>query len=176
MSAKADSLRLRSTPRSSDPDSVERILGSNRLFSAEEITVARELVEDRIVEGSRSEYHLLFADRGGETLAFACFGSVPLTRSSWDLYWIAVEHSHRGRGLGSRLLAKVETLIEARGGERLYIETSGRPDYEDTRRFYESHRCQRVAEYPDFYAPGDDKVVFMRRLREPHAEGPGRVD
>jgi ribosomal protein S18 acetylase RimI-like enzyme len=46
----------------------------------------------------------------------------------------------------------------------MYAETSGRPQYEPTRAFYERMGYQVAARLKDFYAPGDDKVIFARRL------------
>ncbi|MBL8851541.1 MAG: hypothetical protein JNG89_17790, partial [Planctomycetaceae bacterium] len=53
-----------------------------------------------------------------------------------------------------------ERLIAKRGGRRVYAETSGREQYAPTRAFYERCGYQREATLKDFYAPGDDKVVY----------------
>jgi hypothetical protein len=62
------------------------------------------------------------------------------------------------------LVEAVERDVRARGGERIYVETAGRPVYEPTRAFY--HRCNYRVDgtFADFYGPGDAKVVFVKRL------------
>ena len=56
--------------------------------------------------------------------------------------------------------------IVLRAGARLIIiETAGRPDYTDTRAFYAARGYSPVATIPDFYAPGDDQVVFVKAVR-----------
>ena len=50
------------------------------------------------------------------------------------------------------------------GGRRVYVETSGRAQYEPTRRFYEACGYAREAVLTDFYAPGDDKVIYGQSL------------
>jgi hypothetical protein len=55
-----------------------------------------------------------------------------------------------------RRLAGVARLI--------VVETAGRPDYGATRRFYEARGYRPTATIPDFYAPGDDQVVFVKRV------------
>jgi hypothetical protein len=53
------------------------------------------------------------------------------------------------------------------GGARLYAETSSRPQYAPTRAFYRAAGFDPAAELPDFYAPGDGKVVFAKLLAPP---------
>ncbi len=72
--------------------------------------------------------------------------------------------NHQRMGLGLRLLELSEQAIGRMGGKRIYIETSGRPQYVPTRKFYE--RCGYVedAVMKDFYDDGDDKVVYVRKI------------
>ncbi|MGH7286410.1 MAG: hypothetical protein ACREI8_00100, partial [Myxococcota bacterium] len=46
----------------------------------------------------------------------------------------------------------------------VYVETSGRRDYEPTRAFYERAGYVAEARLADFYAPGDDKIVYVKAL------------
>ena len=57
-----------------------------------------------------------------------------------------------------------ERRIRASGGRRVYAETSGRPQYEPTRVFYERLGFFREAHLKDFYAPGNDKVFYVKAL------------
>ena len=49
-------------------------------------------------------------------------------------------------------------------GTALYAETSGRLQYAPTRSFYRRCGYREAAVFADFYAPGDDKVVFEKHL------------
>ena len=98
-------------------------------------------------------------------LGFACYGPRPLTRGTFDLYWIAVRCTAQGRGVGGALLQRVAQEVRAMGGRMIVAETSGRPDYAPTRRFYETHGYVREATITDFYAPGDDLVIYVQRLQ-----------
>jgi ribosomal protein S18 acetylase RimI-like enzyme len=95
---------------------------------------------------------------------YACFGPHPLTQGTYDLYWIVVDPVAQGHGIGHALLARVEAEVQARGGRLLLVETSGTLAYAPARRFYESsgYRCE--ATIHDFYAPGDDLVIFSKDL------------
>jgi hypothetical protein len=46
----------------------------------------------------------------------------------------------------------------------MFAETSGRPQYAPTRACYERLGYRLSALLKDFYAPGDYKVIYSRRL------------
>jgi D-alanine-D-alanine ligase len=158
---------FRTSVHPADAGAVRDIVTSSGFFSAAEIDVAVELVEEHLSKGETSGYLFLFAEEDGRTIGYACYGPIACTTASYDLYWIAVHADHRGHGLGRRLAAEVERLIAARGGARVYAETSSRPQYQPTRAFYERCGYARDAEMEDFYAPGDGKVVYVRVLDRP---------
>jgi len=160
-------LSFRDTPVPSDRDVVRQLALACGGFSPAEIEIAVELVEDRLARGlSASGYHFLFAQwaPGVPSLGYACYGPIALTAASWDLYWIAVAKPGQGRGIGRRLLAEVERRAAALGAASLHADTSGREAYARTRAFYAGAGYARAAELPDFYGPGDAKVVFVKRL------------
>lgn len=143
---------------------VRTIVESTGFFNPEEIEIAVELVGERLAKGAASGYEFVFADIDAETAGYACFGRVPLTVSSFDLYWIAVHAGQRRGGLGRALLEDVQRLVAEQGGGRVYADTSGRDQYAPTRAFYAGMGYSQVAFMPDFFAPGDAKVVFVRPI------------
>lgn len=166
-------IRFRESARPSDAAAVERIVGSTGFFRPDEIAVAVELVRERLDRGPESGYHFVFAEQARAAdepphehavLGYACFGPIPCTIDSYDLYWIAVGEAARGRGLGRRILLEAERRIAAMGGARVYIETSSRPLYDPTRGFYAAAGYREEARLADFYTAGDDKVIYVRRL------------
>ena len=106
----------------------------------------------------------MFAEVDGQTVAYACFGLIPCTLFSFDLYWIATHEDFRGRGLGKIVLREVEKVVAASGGKSVYIETSYLPKYEPTRAFYLKNNYTEKARFEDFYDDGDDKVVYVKKL------------
>ena len=155
-------IEFRYEVREDDLAVIRRIVESTGVFSPVEIDVAVELADDRLRRGPASDYQFAFAELDGRTAGYACFGPIALTTFSFDLYWIAVERSLHGRRIGRVLLEKAEELIRQRGGRRIYAETSGRDQYAATRGFYLRHGYRQDALLVDFYAPGDDKVVFVK--------------
>lgn len=153
---------LRTELRDGDETLVREIVDSTGFFHAEEVDIAVELVAERRAKGDASGYHFVFLERGGKTLGYACFGPIPATRSSYDLYWIAVHKDAQRLGLGLVLMQASERAIAARGGTRIYVDTSSRPSYAPTRAFYERAGYTLAADLTDFYAPGDGKSIYCK--------------
>ena len=155
-------LRYEVTP--ADRDAVRELCASTGFFYPKETDVAVELVDERLAKGAASGYHFVLAERDGRMVGYTNYGLIACTQSSYDLYWIVVHESCRGQGLGRLLLAETERLIQQAGGTRVYIETSNRPLYQPTRVFYERCGYREDAILKDFYAPQDDKVIFVHAL------------
>lgn len=147
-----------------DRNTVQSIVASTGFFSDEEVRLAVELVDDFLHRGHESGYAFLFAQQGEHVLGYACYGPIPCTRHSFDLYWIAVHRTEQRRGLGQAIMQQVETRVRKAGGRQLYIDTSGRAQYAPSRAFYQRCGYDQVATLPDFYAPGDEKVIYVKKL------------
>ena len=157
-------LSYRQDVRPMDRDSVREIVRSSGFFSSEEISIALELVEERLEKGEKSGYFFLFASQAGRVCGYSCFGPIAGSLYSYDLYWIAVHDSLRRRGIGKDLLSKSETIIRERGGKQVYIETSSRLQYETTLAFYLDNGYRKDAFLENFYAPGDSKIILVKVL------------
>ncbi len=161
-------MNFRKILKEDDIPAIREILESSGYFYDFETDIALELAELNFNKGEEeSGYNFLIAENEGKTIAFACYGKTPCTLSSFDLYWIAVHKASMNMGLGKIMMNLIEDDVASRGGENLWIETSSRPLYESTRQFYLKINCEKIAELPDFYAPDDHKVVFLKRLSSP---------
>ena len=123
---KKEDLKIRMEPSESDINAIEDIIRSTGFFREDEILVAVELVTERLTKGSASGYEFLFADYQGRTIAYSCYGLIPCTLHSYDLYWIASHNDYRNMGIGSYILELTEKEIKKSGGIGVYIETSGK--------------------------------------------------
>nr|MBC7245743.1 GNAT family N-acetyltransferase [Chloroflexota bacterium] len=97
-------------------------------------------------------------------LGYVCFGPTPLTVGTYDLYWIAVNKTAQRQGVGHALLDWTERHLRASGARLLILETSSTPQYRPARRFYKRMGYTSSARVPDFYCPGDDLIVFYKKL------------
>ncbi|MBN8530654.1 MAG: GNAT family N-acetyltransferase [Alphaproteobacteria bacterium] len=148
-----------------DPQAIRALVRATGFFTPAEEEVAVELVEESLAKGAeKSGYHFHLYAGAEKLLGYACYGPVPMTLSGFDLYWIVVAPETQGKGLGARLLTACEQSVRGLGGKRLYSETSSRPLYTPTHKFYERHGFIAEARLIDFYAPGDDKIIYTKIL------------
>jgi D-alanine-D-alanine ligase len=166
----ADRMTIREDACPEDRGEVRRLVAKTEFFRPDEVDVAVELVEERLGKGAASGYEFLFAEIGGSVAGYACYGPIACTIGSFDLYWIAVDPAYQRQGLGRLLMREVESRIGAAGGRRIYIDTSGQAKYAPTRSFYERSSFRREATLADFYAPGDDRVIYVKQIPGPPFE------
>ncbi len=157
-----NSMTLRYDVREQDLATVREILESTGFFYPPEVDVAVELVEERLRKGEASGYFFAFAELDGRTVGYSCCGPIACTTSSFDIFWIAIHSDAQRHGMGKWLMSVTEELIFGRGGERIYVETSGREHYLPTRKFYDRCGYQQVAELPEFYGEQDSKVIYLK--------------
>lgn len=160
-----EEIKYRRQIKPTDVAAIKIIVRASGFFSAAEIEIAVELAEEKLELGPDSSYEFLFAEDAGRVVGYACWGLIPATVGSYDLYWIAVQPELRGRGLGKKLLMETEKFIFDAGGRRIYVDTSSRQQYEPTRLFYEKCGYHQGALLKDFYAPGDGKIIYVKILK-----------
>jgi len=148
----------------SDTDHIRRLVESSGFFSPAEISIAIELVEERLSKGIQSGYLFLCAESAGNIIGYTCFGPIPGTMYSYDLYWIVVHNNFRRLGIGKALLARTEDLIGTQGGRLIYIDTSSQDLYKTTRIFYSQCGYRQEAFVKDFYKPGDGKIIYVKAI------------
>lgn len=158
-------MKFRRELKSSDVADIRDILNSSGFFYDHEVAVALELVEENLSKGEEaSGYVFLIAEDEDKLLGFACYGKNPCTEDSFDFYWMAVRQDQRGSGIGREMIKRVEEDIVRLSGKNIWIETSSRPLYEPTRRFYIKTGYTLVAELPNFYAKNDHKSIYLKTV------------
>jgi ribosomal protein S18 acetylase RimI-like enzyme len=151
--------------QSADVPAIRAMTAAVGVFNAEEVATVDELLAEYFSRGAEtSGYHFLSYLENDATLGFACYGPRALTQGVYDLFWIVTAPASGRRGIGGKLLAAVAEAVTARQGRMIVAETSGRADYVGTRAFYLRYGYRAEATIADFYAPGDDLVVFVYRL------------
>ena len=158
--------------RPHDRARVAELLVSTNVFSRDEIAVALELFEASVADEARGgaddalvrDYEFVGAFDGDRLIGYSCVGPTPATDGTFDLYWLAVDPAAQGKGVGRALVREVERDLRSRGARLLLVETSSRPDYENTRAFYARCGYTEAARIKDFYAPADDRIMLTTRL------------
>lgn len=158
--------RIRKTVKLSDVETVRSLVRRTGVFSDEEVSIAAELVAEAALKGEKkSGYSFCFIEEGGKMLGYSCFGRVPLTESSYDLYWLLVGPEFQNKGIARQLLELTEKTVGAEGGTQLYAETSSMDNYKPARTFYQKVGFTECARQTDFYKKGDDKVTYVRSIK-----------
>ncbi|MFH2144040.1 MAG: GNAT family N-acetyltransferase [Bacteroidota bacterium] len=159
-----DEIKLRTNVLKEDIINIRNIVASTGFFRNDEIDVAVDIVVETNEKGESAGYKFVFAEINNETVAYVCFGLIPCTLVSYDLYWIACHEKFRGKGLGKILLEKCEEIVKSLRGKAIYIETSSKEIYEPTRNFYIKNNYDLMHTYPDFYDIGDNKLVYVKSI------------
>lgn len=147
-----------------DREPVLDLLKSTAAFQDHELAVALELIDISLRQPEQQDYHPYVLEENGSVEAYVCFGKNPMTRSTFDLYWLATRRSSMRRGYGRALVSFSESEIRRMGGKLVVIETSSKEAYQGSREFYQRLGYELVATLPDFYDVGDDRVIYCRRL------------
>lgn len=159
-------MKFRTEPILPDIESVRQVVASTGFFHDYEIDVAVEIVEEYLEKGASCGYRFVFLDdENGNLIAYSSFGEIGCTRKRYDIYWLAVMNTFRGKGIGRKVMLETESQIAAEGGEIAYVETSSREQYLPTRQFYEKLNYTREAEIKDFYDNGDSKVIYSKKIQ-----------
>lgn len=155
----------------SDAAAIRKVVAATGFFSHAETEIAVELVDECLAKGVASGYEFIIAESRGSgsesnvaLVGYACYGEIPCTVGSYDVYWIVVDPGHQGGGLGQALMRMVHDDVARRGGRGIYIDTSGREQYAATRHFYQRCGYVVVADLPGFYGPDDAKKIYWRHV------------
>ena len=150
-----------------------RIVGRQDLGALKMVVDATELFASHLLDdmleaflaGEQPDECWLTVDEGAGPLAVAYCAPERMTDGTSNLLLIAVHPDHQGRRVGQALMREVETSEAARGQRVLLVETSGLPEFERTREFYRRLGYTEEARIREYYAAGEDKVVFWKALR-----------
>jgi ribosomal protein S18 acetylase RimI-like enzyme len=149
-----------------DKGPVLGLIRATGFFTDAEVSIAEELLDVYLGKPDQKDYHVAVIENGAKAVAgYMTWGPTPLAEGAYDLYWMAVAPSEQGKGRGKALVRWLEDEVRRRDGRVILIETSSQPKYNGTRQFYIDLDYREVARVPDFYRPGDDRVIYAKYFR-----------
>jgi len=153
--------------RRADRAGIESLLNRGSEFTRGEIACALELIDYSLAHGNSDEDYAVFCAESPEKgiIGFVCYGKTPLTQATYDLYWIAIDPTRRRGGLGKRMLNHLENILNEKGARLLVAETSSQAAYAQARSFYAKEGFRDESRIRDFYAPGDDLLIYCKRYQ-----------
>lgn len=143
-----------------DVPQLKQMLGRIPNFSEVEVEIAMELINIAGFNQDQTDYNIFVYEFDGKLLGYHCTGRRPLTEGTFDLYWIVADPQSEIKGIGKTLLDHAEDFVLNNDGRLLLAETSSKDSYLKTRNFYLKNNYSIVAQIKDFYAVGDDLMVF----------------
>lgn len=145
---------------SSDIPFLKEVLNDIELFPAEYLD---DMILDYLDNPESEDLWFVKTDKG-KPVGFGYCAPEKFTEGTFNLLAIGVAKEQQGSGGGMELMAFVEALLRREGHRILIVETSGGSAYAKTRRFYEKLGYAKEAVIRDFWAEGEDKVVFWKKL------------
>ena len=159
---KTTEMRFHSDVSTAQRAAVEKMLEGTPAFNASEVAVALELF-DAALSGS-DDYRFVLAEDAQGLAGYVCFGPTPMTVGTFDLYWLVTHPARQRQGIARGLVAAMERSLTFAGARLIRVETSSQEGYGAARDFYLAAAYDETAVFDDFYRPGDDLVVFTKRL------------
>ena len=133
------------------------------LFQPHELEVLEGMLSEYFAGDLGDGYRWIVDDENG-VLAAAYHAPEIMGDGVSNLYFIGVHPDRQGQGRGAALLRHVEEDLRGQGVRLLLVETSGADGFQATRAFYAKNGYDEEARIRDYYAPGDDKVIFRKLL------------
>jgi ribosomal protein S18 acetylase RimI-like enzyme len=152
--------------KAGDRDAVIDLVEANGNFTDDEVAIAKELIDICIEKPEQRDYFTFVYEVEEEKRigGFLIVGPTPATVGTYDMYWIASHPDFYGKGIAQALDRKAVEFVRDHGGYLLIAETSSQPSYERTRGFYQKQGYATLSVIADYYKPGDDLVVFGKRV------------
>lgn len=146
--------------KSADISGLQKVLDNTELFPSEMLP---DMVSGFVTSEESSEIWLT-CDVDGEVIGFCYAVPETLAQGAWNMLAIAVLTSKQGGGYGGAITKHLEAMLKKCGQRILIADTSGTDDFAQTREFYRKHGYSEEARIRDFWAEGDDKIVFWKAL------------
>ena len=146
-----------------DSAAVAALAISSGLFPADASGFLDKMMADYFA-ANQAEGHLCVIDAEAESLGVVYYQPALATDRTWFLTMIAVRADRQGQGRGAALMEHIEQALRTGGQRLLLVETSGLPSFERTRAFYANLGYGQEARVRDYYAAGEDMVLFRKVL------------
>ncbi len=144
----------------SDIPYLKQVLDSIELFPSEMLD---EMIAD-FFDNPESEDVWFTALQNEEAISIGFCSPEKLTEGTYNLYALGIRSDIQAKGIGSKMMSFIEDHLRNKGSRVLIVDTSGTEDFQLTRNFYEKLNYNKEAVIRDFWAEGDDKVVYWKKL------------
>ncbi len=152
-------MKIRPT-KQDDIGALQEVLNGTELFPSEMLP---DMVDAFLSDGESSDIWLT-CEANGKAVGFCYAVPEELAEGAWNMLAIAFLPTKQGNGFGGAIVKHLEDELKKRGQRILIADTSGADEFAQTREFYRKNGYSEEARIRDFWAAGDDKVVFWKSL------------
>lgn len=147
-------------------DQIIKIAELTKVFNEVEISILKEILDNNKKDPDK-DYFLRTINKDSTICGFIIFGRSPLTKNTWDLYWLAVSPLFYKQGIAKQLIENFEKeLIEISEIPAVVrIETSSRNEYTAARNLYLRCGYNQVGFIEDFYDTGDSLHTYSKIIQ-----------
>ncbi|MGD1918590.1 MAG: GNAT family N-acetyltransferase [Pleurocapsa sp.] len=140
---------------------LKTVIDANELFPPDMLD---DMTADYFQNESNNEFWFTCED--DKPIAVAYCAPEKMTEGTWNLYLIAVHPDYQGKGCGTAMVHYIEQVLAEKGERLLLVETSGLEGFAATRSFYKKCGYEEEGRIREFYAAGEDKIVFRKSLTD----------
>ncbi len=152
-------MEIRSTKKK-DISALQEVLVATELFPAEMLP---HMINDFLSDKESSDIWLT-CETDNRAVGFCYAVPEEFAEGTWNMLAIAVLPASQGGGCGGALVRELEARLKKRGQRVLIVDTSSKDEFRMTREFYRKNGYDEEARIRDFWASGDDKVIFWKSL------------
>lgn len=147
------------------PTSANDIAGLQAVLDGTEL-FPREMLPDLLAPSlaGETEAFWLTCHSNGEAVGLCYTVPEDFADGTWNMLALGVRPDLQGKRFGATLVAAAERHLKDKGQRILIVDTSGTDDFALTRKFYAQNGYEEEARIRDFWADGDDKVIFRKAL------------
>lgn len=152
-------MKIRPT-KQGDIVALQEVLKGTELFPSEMLP---DMVSGYLTDDESTDIWLT-CEAKGKAIGFCYAVPEELAEGAWNMLAIAVLPTQQGGGCGGAIAKHLEAELRERGQRILIADTSGANEFARTREFYRKNGYTEEARIRDFWATGDDKIVFWKSL------------
>ncbi len=145
-----------------DTDAVLALAKKLEMFDSDGLELIKATLSDYL-DGNSND--LWFSADDNDLVGVVYCAPEPMTSGTWNVLMLLVSPDRQRQGYGSALMSYVEQTLLDRGERLLIVETSSLDEFEGARKFYSKCGFNEEARIRDFYAGGEDKIVFSKTLK-----------
>jgi ribosomal protein S18 acetylase RimI-like enzyme len=144
-----------------DIDALKQIVAQNKLFEPE---LLNDMLSDFLFNEASSDVWFTLLENN-VPVAFAYCIAEKLTQGTYNILAVAVHKNLQGKGVGKKLISHIEQYLYEQKARIIIIESSGNDEYSAAKTFYYKIGYKQVATINEFWAEGEDKVIFLKKLK-----------